>query len=41
MLATIRNRRALIAAVEPFDGPVEGGRLHFVRLEYTDSDGLP
>ncbi|MFB2738068.1 DISARM system SNF2-like helicase DrmD [Umezakia ovalisporum] len=39
MLATIRNRRALVAAVEPFDGASEG-RLHLVRLEYTDSDGI-
>ena len=35
MLATIRNRRGLIAAVEPFEG-----RLHLVRVEYTDSDGV-
>lgn len=34
MLATVRNRRALIISVEPFDGP--GGRLHLVGLEYTD-----
>jgi superfamily II DNA or RNA helicase len=38
MLATVRNRRALIASVEPFDGTTEG-RIHLVRLEYTDSDG--
>ena len=35
MLATIRNRRGLIATVEPFDSPE--GRLHLVRVEYTDS----
>ncbi len=39
MLATVRHRRALIAAVEPFDGSIEG-RLHLVRLEYTDYDGV-
>ena len=38
MLATIRNRRGLVASVEPFDG-AEEGRLHLVRVEYTDSDG--
>src|SRR5271156_3157428 len=38
MLATIRNRRGLIAAVEPFDS--QEGRLHLVRVEYTDSDGV-
>lgn len=40
MLATVRHRRALVAAVEPFDGGLEG-RLHLVRLEYTDADGAP
>jgi hypothetical protein len=39
MLAKIRNRRGVIAAMEPFDGTVEG-RLHLVRIEYTDSDGI-
>ena len=34
MLATVRNRRGVVAAVEPFDG--EAGRLHLVHLEYTD-----
>lgn len=38
MLATVRNGRGLIAAVEPFDSP--DGRLHLVRVEYTDSDGV-
>ncbi|PSH04632.1 MAG: DNA helicase [Acidobacteria bacterium] len=38
MLATIRNRRGLIAAVEPFDS--NEGRLHLVRVEYTDTDGV-
>jgi hypothetical protein len=40
MLATVRNRRALVSSVDPFDGAPEG-RLHLVRLEYTDSDGIP
>lgn len=40
MLATVRNRRAIIASVEPFDGPAEG-RLHLVQLDYLDSDGPP
>lgn len=39
MLATIRNRRGLIASVDPFDSPE--GRLHVVRIEYTDADGVP
>jgi superfamily II DNA or RNA helicase len=39
MLAKVRNRRGVIASVEPFDGAAEG-RLHFVRVEYTDSDGI-
>ena len=34
MLATVRNRRGVAAAVEPFDG--ETGRLHLVHLEYKD-----
>ena len=34
MLATVRNRRGVVAAVEPFDG--EAGRLHLVHLEYGD-----
>ena len=34
MLATVRNRRGVVAAVEPFDG--ETGRLHLVHLEYKD-----
>ena len=38
MLATVRNRRGVVAAVEPFDG--EAGRLHLVHLEYKD-DGAP
>ena len=34
LFATVRNRRGVIAAVEPFDG--EGGRLHLVHVEYKD-----
>lgn len=34
MLAAVRNRQGVVAAVEPFDGP--DGRLHLVHLEYTD-----
>ena len=38
MLATVRNRRGVVKAVEPFDG--EEGRLHLVHLEYKD-DAAP
>ena len=38
MLATIRNRRAIISSVEPYDTIAEG-RLHLVNLEYIDQDG--
>jgi superfamily II DNA or RNA helicase len=34
VFATVRNRRGVVAAVEPFDG--ETGRLHLVHLEYKD-----
>lgn len=34
MFATVRNRRGVVSAVEPYDG--EGGRLHLVHLEYKD-----
>ena len=34
MLATVRKRRAIVTAVDPFDG--ETGRLHLVHLEYQD-----
>jgi hypothetical protein len=39
MLAKLRNRRGVIASVEPYDGATEG-RLHLVRIEYTDTDGI-
>ncbi|MDE0222503.1 MAG: hypothetical protein OXJ90_24770 [Spirochaetaceae bacterium] len=35
MLATVRNRSGVVAAVEPFDG--DTGRLHLVHVEYKDS----
>jgi hypothetical protein len=37
MLATVRNRRGLVSAVEPFDGP--DGRLHLTTVEYLDVEG--
>lgn len=40
MLATIRNRRGVVASVEPYDTTSEG-RLHLVRIDYTDADGTP
>src|SRR5262245_49516541 len=36
MLAWVRNRSGIIRAVEPFDG-AERGRLHLVKIEYTDA----
>ena len=38
MFATVRNRRGVVSAVEPFDG--DRGRIHLVHLEYKD-DQLP
>ena len=38
MFATVRNRRGVVAAVEPHDGP--DGRVHLVHVEYKD-DQLP
>ncbi len=38
MFATVRNRRGIVSAVEPFDG--QDGRLNLVHLEYKD-DQLP
>jgi hypothetical protein len=34
MFATVRNRRGVVSAVEPFDG--DRGRIHLVHLEYKD-----
>ncbi len=38
MMAVVRNRRALITGVQPFDAD-ELGRLHLVEVEYTDGVG--
>ena len=34
MFATVRNRRGIVSAIEPFDG--EDGRLHLVHIEYKN-----
>lgn len=39
MLATVRNRRGIVSAVEAYDG--HDGRLHLVTVEYADGDGVP
>lgn len=39
-LATVRNRRGVIAAVEPHQSDAEG-LLHLVSVEYVDPDGPP
>lgn len=39
MMATVRNRRAVIARVKPFE--TREGVLHLVDLEYTDTEGSP
>lgn len=41
MLATVRNRRGIISAVEPFDQTEDGKILHLVTVEYSDADGEP
>jgi superfamily II DNA or RNA helicase len=38
MLANIRKRRGIITSVEPYDAKPEG-RIHLVRVEYTDTEG--
>jgi len=38
MMAVVRNRRAMIAAVQPFDAD-QAGRFHLVEVEYTDGTG--
>lgn len=38
MLATIRNRRGVLTAVDPFDAGA-AGRFHRVRIEFADGDG--
>ncbi len=39
MLATVRNRRGVVAAVEPFQGEV--GTIHLVHVEYKDAQSPP
>ncbi|MBK9053530.1 MAG: DNA helicase, partial [Chloroflexi bacterium] len=39
MLATVRNRRAIVTSVDPYDSP--DGRFHMVGLDYIDADGTP
>lgn len=38
MMAVVRNRRAMIMGVQPFDAD-EAGRYHLVEVEYTDGTG--
>jgi superfamily II DNA or RNA helicase len=38
MMAVVRNRRAMISGVQPFDAG-EAGRFHLVEVEYTDGTG--
>lgn len=38
MMAVVRNRRAMISGVQPFDA-AEAGRFHLVEVEYTDGTG--
>ena len=39
MLATVRNRRGVVAAVEPFQG--DAGTIHLVHVEYKDAQSPP
>jgi superfamily II DNA or RNA helicase len=39
MLATVRNRRGVISAVDPFAGAHNAQLLHMVTIEFSDSDG--
>lgn len=39
MMAVVRNRRAMVTAVAPFDAD-EAGRFHLVDVEYTDGLGV-
>ena len=39
MLATVRNRRGVVAAVEPFEG--QTGTIHLVHVEYKDAQSPP
>jgi hypothetical protein len=38
-MAVVRNRRAMIAGVQPSDAG-EAGRYHLVEIEYTDGTGI-
>lgn len=39
MMAVVRNRRAMIIGVQPFDA-AEAGRVHLVDVEYSDGLGV-
>lgn len=41
MLATVRNRRGVISAVEPYAASTTSQLLHLVTIEFSDSDGDP
>lgn len=41
MLATVRNRRGVISAVDPFAEQASGKTLHLVTVEFTEYDGEP
>jgi superfamily II DNA or RNA helicase len=40
MLATVRNRRGIVSAVEPFGAP-SADQVHLVTVEYTDAGSPP
>lgn len=41
MLATVRNRRGVISAVEPYAASRTSQLLHLVTIEFSDADGEP
>ena len=41
LLAAVRNRRGIIAAVAPYQHPNATGPFHLVRVDYSDFDGPP
>ena len=41
LLAAVRNRRGIIAAVAPYQHPNATGAFHLVRVDYSDFDGPP
>ena len=41
MLATVRNRRGVISAVDPYAASGTSELLHLVTIEFSDSDGDP